>query len=97
MDLNKVTLIGTVIREPKPRAEGGQTSVVWSLRVSEHVIYVVAFGKLGEIVTSYVHVGAKLYVEGRLRLKGEVLAGNIIMLGHRGRREVPLEHQGEGT
>jgi single-stranded DNA-binding protein len=91
MDLNKVTLIGTVIRDPKAvPLKDEQDRVVWSLKIGELVVYVVAFGKLGEIVLHYVHAGAKLYVEGRVRVRKEVLATNIILLGHRGKREVPL-------
>ena len=63
---------------------------------------VAAFGKLAEIIGVYVKRGSKIYVEGRLRTRTtegkdgtrrkctEVVADNLIMLGHRGRREVPL-------
>jgi len=60
-----------------------------------------AWGKLGEIVAQYVKKGSKVYVEGRLhtnvvekdgkrRRYTEVVADNLIMLGHRNRREVKL-------
>ncbi|MEK7637606.1 MAG: single-stranded DNA-binding protein, partial [Patescibacteria group bacterium] len=54
-----------------------------------------AWGKLGDIVQQYVKKGSKLYVEGRLRNRSyiakdgtkrsatEVVADNMIMLGHR--------------
>ena len=64
---------------------------------------VMAFGKLADIIGVYVKRGSKVYVEGRLRTrtttgkdgKGrkstEVVADNLIMLGHRGRRQTPLK------
>jgi single-strand DNA-binding protein len=64
---------------------------------------VMAFGKLADIIGEYVKRGSKVYVEGRLRTrtttgkdgKGrkstEVVADNLIMLGHRGRRQTPLK------
>jgi single-strand DNA-binding protein len=62
-----------------------------------------AFGKLAEIIGEYVKRGSKVYVEGRLHgrsTKGksgetreytEVAADNLIMLGHRAKRETPLK------
>jgi len=64
----------------------------------ENVEYhaVVAWGKLADIIAKYVKKGSKVYVEGRLntrkwedkegvkRNKTEVVADNLIMLGHRG-------------
>lgn len=56
---------------------------------------VIAWGKLGDIVQQYVKKGSKIYVEGRLRNRGytakdgqrrttkEIVADNMIMLGHR--------------
>ena len=115
MDLNKVTLIGNVTRAPESRAlPSGKSVTAFSLATSERwngdksegerveFFDVQAFGKLGEIVASYVKAGAKLYVEGRLHsrtTKGkdgaprryvEVVADNLILLGHRSKRETPL-------
>jgi single-strand DNA-binding protein len=56
---------------------------------------VIAWGKLGDIIKQYVKKGSKLYVEGRLRNRKfvtkdgqkrtakEIVADNMIMLGHR--------------
>src|SRR5262249_58038734 len=56
---------------------------------------VIAWGKLGDIIAQYVKKGSKIYVEGRLRNRKyttktgdkrtaqEVVADNMIMLGHR--------------
>lgn len=56
---------------------------------------VIAWGKLGDIVQQYVKKGSKVYIEGRLRNRAyvakdgskrstvEVVADNMIMLGHR--------------
>jgi single-strand DNA-binding protein len=56
---------------------------------------IIAWGKLGDIVQQYVKKGSKVYVEGRLRNRSyvakdgakrsatEIVADNLIMLGHR--------------
>lgn len=56
---------------------------------------VIAWGRLGEIIQQYVQKGSKLYIEGRLRNRKyttkdgqkrtakEIVADNMIMLGHR--------------
>jgi single-strand DNA-binding protein len=82
MDLNKVTLIGHVVRDPEERALAkGQTLTRYSLATNyawqdaaskarrETVEYhdCVAWGKLGQIVAEYIKKGSKIYVEGRLR------------------------------
>ena len=78
-DLNKVTMVGNVVYEPKRREEQGQqvagfvlatTVEEWHggtrrLSVDFHVCR--AAGKLGDIIAAYVRKGSKLYVEGRLR------------------------------
>lgn len=110
MDLNKVTLIGNMVRDPESRSlRSGQSVTRFSLATNyawqdaktkekkEAVEFhdVIAWGKLGEIITQYVKKGSKLYVEGRLRNRKyvakdgqkrtakEIVADNMIMLGHR--------------
>lgn len=110
MDLNKVTLIGNMVRDPESRSlRTGQTLTRFSLATNyawqdaktkakkESVDFhdVVAWGKLGSIVQEYVKKGSKVYIEGRLRQrsfvgkdgqkrsKPEIVADNLIMLGHR--------------
>lgn len=110
MDLNKVTLIGNMVRDPESRSlrTGAHitrfslaTNYAWqdvkTKAKKEAVDFhnVIAWGKLGDIVQQYVKKGSKLYVEGRLRnrsyiakdgtkrLANEIVADNMIMLGHR--------------
>lgn len=110
MDLNKVTLIGNMVRDPESRTfRSGQKITSFSLATNyswqdaktkakrEAVDFhdVIAWGKLGEIVKEYVKKGSKVYIEGRLRhrqfvakdgtkrTKAEIVADNMIMLGHR--------------
>lgn len=80
MDLNKVMIIGNVVRDPEIRTTpSGQT--VASLSVATNLVWkdkegkrqskpeyhnVVAWRKLGETIGQYVHKGSKVYVEGRL-------------------------------
>lgn len=110
MDLNKVTLIGNMVRDPESRSiRNGQTVTRFSVATNyawqdaktktkkEAVDFhdVIAWGKLGDIITQYVKKGSKIYVEGRLRNRQyttkdgqkrtakEIVADNMIMLGHR--------------
>jgi single-strand DNA-binding protein len=56
------------------------------------------WGKLAEIIARYVRAGSKVYVEGRLRSQSrkarhgshvEIVADNLIMLGHRPSGQIP--------
>jgi single-strand DNA-binding protein len=82
MDLNKVTLIGNMVRDPESRTlPSGQRVVRFALATNyawqdartkakkEAVDFhdILAWGRLGDIVAQYVKKGAKVYVEGRLR------------------------------
>lgn len=83
MDLNKVILIGNVVRDPEVRTTpSGQT--VASFSVATNRVWkdkagarqqkaefhnIVAWRRLGEIVGQYVKKGSKLYVEGRLETR----------------------------
>ena len=120
MDLNRVTLIGNLTKDPLKKAlPSGQSVSQFSVATNyawqdaktkarkENVEFhdIVAWGKLAEIISQYVKKGSKVYVEGRLRnrtWKGkdgknrrqtEVVADNLIMLGHRGKRDVSLAEQ----
>ena len=116
MDLNRVTLIGNLVRDPeRKKLPAGQPVVRFALatnyrwedgdkatRQSVEFHDVMAFGKLADIIGVYVKRGSKVYVEGRLRTRTttgkdgksrkstEVVADNLIMLGHRGRAQTPL-------
>ncbi len=117
MDLNRVTLIGNLTKDPIQKAlQSGQaisrfsiaTNFQWADRKTqtkkESVEFhdVVAWGKLADIINQYVKKGSKVYLEGRLRnaswkgkdgkqqRKTEIVADNLIMLGHRGKREEKL-------
>jgi len=110
MDLNKVTLIGNMVRDPESRSLAtGQrvtrfalaTNYAWhdartkARREAVDFHDVLARGKLADIVQQYVKKGSKLYIEGRLRKRStlgkdgsrrtvtEIVADNMIMLGHR--------------
>lgn len=80
--INKVTLIGTVGRDPEMRfTPGGSGIANFSMATNESYNdkntgqrventewhRIVAFGKLAEIIQQYVKKGSKLYIEGKLR------------------------------
>ena len=104
--INKAIVIGNVGRDPEIRAlPGGSTIANLSVATSEHWKdsngqkqertewhKVVVFGKLAEIVESYVTKGMPVYVEGALRTRQwekdgvkhyttEIVAREIQMLG----------------
>lgn len=108
MNLNKVELIGNLIRDPKSRKlPSGQSVTSFSMatyhrwkdsktkKKKESVEFhnVLAWGRVGEIVVSYLRKGDKAYIEGRLqtrqwqdkqgnrRSKTEIVVSNLIMLG----------------
>ena len=117
MDLNRVTLIGNLTKDPlKKSLPSGKAVSMFSIATNaqwtdaktkekkEDVEFhdIVAWGKLADIISQYVKKGSKVYVEGRLKndtWKGkdgktqkrtEIVADNLIMLGHRAPREVVL-------
>ncbi len=82
MDLNKVSLIGNLVKEPLLRkTSGGQsvasaslaTNYIWrdlqtkQRKTSVEFHNVVAWGHLADIMNEYLKKGAKVYVEGRLQ------------------------------
>jgi single-strand DNA-binding protein len=107
MDLNRVTLLGNLAADPVARKlPTGKTFVQFSVatemgRSKKDVEFhnVVAWGKLGEIVATYLKKGNRVYVEGQLktrrwqdkvgnkRYKTEVVANNLIMLGPKSKKE----------
>ncbi|MBI4093173.1 MAG: single-stranded DNA-binding protein [Candidatus Kerfeldbacteria bacterium] len=111
MNLNKVQIIGNMTRDPELRTTTGghnvtsfsvATSRRWKDKTSgeqkEHTEFhnVVAWGRLSDIVSQYLHKGSKVYVEGRLQTRSwedqtgakkyrtEIVAENIIMLDRAG-------------
>ena len=81
MDINKVTLIGRLVRNPEARTvPSGQhlttctvaTNYVWrDLRTKEkkdksEFHKIVAWGKLADIMQQYLVKGSRVYIEGRL-------------------------------
>ena len=82
MDINRATIVGRLTRDPEVRVTpsglnvvsfGVATNAVWKDRASgekkEAVEFhnVVAFGKLGEIVSQYMTKGRRILVEGRIQ------------------------------
>ena len=109
MDINKITIIGRLTDKPKEQAlESGQklakfsvaTNYVWNdyktKQKKEKVEFhdVTVWGKLAEIVLTYLDKGSRIYLEGRLQYRRwedqdgkrrdsvAILADEIIMLGH---------------
>jgi len=110
MDLNKVSLIGNLVKDPVIRkTHSGQsvattaiaTNYIWrdlktkKQKQSVEFHNVVAWGHLADIIAEYLKKGAKVYIEGRLQSRNwddkegkkhyitEVIAEDVIMLGHR--------------
>jgi single-strand DNA-binding protein len=81
MDINKVTLIGRLMRKPEStKSESGQgvatftiaTNYIWrdfktKERKDETQFHrVVVWGKLADIAAAYLAKGSRVYIEGRL-------------------------------
>jgi len=84
MDLNKVTLIGRLTRDPESRTiPSGESVATFSVATSRQWTdrqtnekksqtefhNVVAWRRLAEIVTQYLKKGSQVYVEGRLQTR----------------------------
>jgi len=83
MDLNKVMIIGNVVRDPELRTTpGGQnvssfsvaTNLVWkdasgARQEKAEFHNVVAWRRLAEISSQYLKKGSKVYLEGRLQTR----------------------------
>ncbi len=108
MDLNKVSLIGNLTADPEAKSlASGQSLAV--LRIATNYTWcdaqtkvkknradfhrVVAWGRLAEIINTYLKKGSKIFLEGRLqnrswedkdknkRYMTEIVASDLIMLG----------------
>lgn len=115
MDLNKISLIGNLAQDPESRElRAGQKVVVFSVatnyywrdlkaktkksRVDFH--RVVAWGRLADIILSYLKKGSKVFLEGRLQNRSwqdknnnkkyitEIVASDLIMLGGSSKKSV---------
>lgn len=84
MDINKVMLIGNMVREPKMAALGEgknvanfslATNATWkdaktgTVKKSVEFHDLAAFGRLAEVIGQYTTKGQKVYVEGKLRTR----------------------------
>lgn len=83
MDLNKVMIIGNVVRDPEMRTTpNGQnvssfsiaTNLVWKNAEGQkqekaEFHNIVAWRRLAEITSQYLKKGAKVYIEGRLQTR----------------------------
>lgn len=100
MDLNKISLIGTLATEPVPVGTADKPVTRFTLvteqrfpgrapwiETTKHEV--VASGKLADICVKYLREGARLYVEGQVRSHNgqgpEIVADEMIMLGQRKR------------
>ncbi len=115
MNLNKAMIIGNLTRDPELRTTPNGTSVT-SFSVATNFVWtdtsgqrqkraefhnVVAWRKLAEIISQYLHKGSKVYIEGRLQTRSwddqtgnkkymtEIVADNMIMLDSKGSNELP--------
>ncbi len=110
MNLNKVTLIGNLTGDPRSNdLPSGQTVTTFGVatnhrwrdyrtketREAVEFHHVVAWRKLGEVVSKYLKKGDRVFLEGRLQTRSwndktgsrksrtEIVADNLIMLGKR--------------
>lgn len=110
MNLNKAMLIGNLTRDPELRnTPSGQsvasfsiaTNLVWTDQSGQQqkkteFHNLIAWRKLAEVCSKYLHKGSKVYVEGRLqttdwtgqdgvkRYRTEIVVENMIMLDNKG-------------
>ena len=110
MNLNKAMIIGNLTRDPELRnTPSGQsvasfsaaTNLVWTDQSGQQqkkteFHNIIAWRKLAEICSKYLHKGSKVFIEGRLqttdwtgqdgvkRYRTEIVAENMIMLDSKG-------------
>lgn len=116
--LNRATIIGHLTRDPELRTTPNGQSVAnfalatnrrWTdasgaVQEASEFHDIVAWGKVAEIASSYLHKGDRAYIEGRLqtrnwqgqdgvkRYRTEIVAENLIMLSpRRAGAEAPKE------
>ncbi len=92
MDLNRITIIGTVIDKP---TASPKNEVIFSVtttylsrtagttkQTQQTKSYVVtAIGKLAEISMTYLKKDSRVYLEGCLDRFGDIIADEIVLLG----------------
>ena len=105
--LNRATILGNVTRDPDARTTTTGQSVVsfgvatsrrWKdqqsgeMKEATEFHNCVAWGKLAQTISTYLHKGSKVYIEGRLQTRSwddptgvkkyrtEIVADNMIML-----------------
>jgi len=110
MNLNKAMIIGNLTRDPETRTTPNGTPVT-TFSVATNFTWtdqsgtkqeraefhnVVAWRKLAEICSQYLHKGSKIYIEGRIQTRSwddqtgnkrymtEIIAENMIMLDSKG-------------
>jgi len=83
MDLNKVMLIGRLVRDPELRSlPSGRSVATFSIATGRNWTdqqgqkqkqtefhNIVMWGKIGEIAHQYLHKASKIYIEGRLQTR----------------------------
>lgn len=110
MNLNKVMIIGNLTRDPEMRnTPSGQnvasfsiaTNLVWTDQSGQQqkkteFHNIIAWRKLADICSKYLHKGSKVFLEGRLqttdwtgqdgvkRYRTEIVTENMIMLDNKG-------------
>ena len=110
MNLNKAMIIGNITRDPELRnTPSGQsvasfsvaTNLVWTDQSGQQqkkteFHNIIAWRKLAEVCSKYLHKGSKVFIEGRLqttdwtgqdgvkRYRTEIVAENMIMLDSKG-------------
>ena len=110
MNLNKAMIIGNLTRDPEMRnTPSGQnvasfsiaTNLVWTDQSGQQqkkteFHNIIAWRKLADICSKYLHKGSKVFIEGRLqttdwtgqdgvkRYRTEIVAENMIMLDNKG-------------
>ncbi len=110
MNLNKAMIIGNLTRDPELRTTPSGQNVA-SFSVATNLIWtdqsgqqqkktefhnIIAWRKLAEVCSKYLHKGSKVFIEGRLqttdwtgqegvkRYRTEIVAENMIMLDSKG-------------